>query len=149
MVLFGQFLPLLRLISGFHFFHFPMTKNRLLSFKPPKGEAYFKHVFEMCNEDQSWPPPSVTNVTLFFKASLTVTEWQTDKHNLDFWNERCHWIQCPASIVCAVVLFCVLCRRLTLDTRFSDISRARNLSCERWWYYFDDLFSYWSVSTFI
>ena len=35
-------------------------------------ETHFKHVFEKCNKDQSFDPPSVTNVTLFFvKASLT------------------------------------------------------------------------------
>ena len=50
-------------------------------------------------------------------------------HRLDFWIERCHWIQCPVSSVCAVVLFRVLRRRLTLDTGFSDISWSRNLSC--------------------
>ena len=32
MVLFGQFLPLLSLFSGFHCFHFPMTKSWHLSF---------------------------------------------------------------------------------------------------------------------
>ena len=38
-------------------------------------ETHFKHVFEKCNEDRSWPPPNVKNVTLFFflKASLSLT----------------------------------------------------------------------------
>ena len=55
---------------------------------------------------------------------------QLTAHSLDFWIERCHWIQCPASSVCAVVLFRVLRRRWMLDTGFSDISWSRNLSCE-------------------
>ena len=53
-------------------------------------ETHFKHVFEKCDEDRSWPPPpNVKNVPLFFfflmKASLTNLKWNIGIFSFQIW----------------------------------------------------------------
>ena len=101
----------------------------------------------MCLQDPTQYLQVISDSNMFWYKFLLITIWTSVKsyhqrkilgfstqdpsfpHSLDFWIERCHWIQCPASSVCAVVLFRVLHRHWMLDTGFSDISRSRNLSC--------------------